>query len=71
MEELTITDAAGQPATMRATDHQMMPTYYGAIFTKNVKYDSEKTGVGWKTTSVIKPGDLDQSTTCQMKRPKS
>jgi branched-chain amino acid transport system substrate-binding protein len=71
MEDLTITDAAGQPATMRASDHQMLTTYYGAKFTRDVKYDSEKTGVGWKTTAVVKPGDLDQSTTCQMKRPKS
>ena len=71
MENLTVTDAAGQPATMRADDHQMLTTYYGAVFTKNVKYDSEKTGVGWKTTSTIKPGDLDQTTTCKMKRPAS
>jgi len=71
MENLTITDAAGQPATMRATDHQMLTTYYGSVFTKNVKYDSEKTGAGWKTTSTIKPGDLDQTTVCKMKRPAS
>lgn len=69
MENLTITDAAGQPATMRPEDHQMLMTYYGAVFSKGVKYDSEKTGLGWKTSAVIKAADLGQPTSCKMKRP--
>lgn len=71
MENLTITDAAGQSATMRADDHQMLMTYYGAVFSDGVKYDSEKTGLGWKTTAVVKAADLGQPTTCKMKRPAS
>ena len=71
MENLTITDATGQPATMRPEDHQMLMTYYGAVFSKGVKYDSEKTGLGWKTSAVIKAADLGQPTTCKMKRPAS
>ena len=71
MENLTITDAAGQPATMRPEDHQLLMTYYGAIFGKGAKYDSEKTGMGWKTSSVVKAADLGQPTTCRMKRPTS
>ncbi len=69
LEGLTITDGAGHPATMRKDDHQIVLTYYGSVFTKDVKYDSEKTGLGWKTEATIKPGDLDQSHTCKMKRP--
>ena len=71
MENLTVTDAAGQPATMRQEDHQTLMTYYGAIFSKGVKYDSEKTGLGWKTGTIVKAADLGQPTTCKMKRPAS
>ncbi len=71
MENLTITDAAGQTATMRSEDHQMLMTYYGAVFSKGVKYDSEKTGLGWKTSAIVKAADLGQPTSCRMKRPSS
>ena len=71
MENLTITDMAGQTATMRPEDHQLLMTYYGATFTKGTKYDSEKTGLGWKTGTVVKAADLGQPTTCKMKRPAS
>ena len=72
MENLTVTDAAGQPATVRATDHQTMMTYYGVAFTNDVKFDSEKTGLGWKTSATIPGSDLaQQPTTCKMKRPAS
>jgi branched-chain amino acid transport system substrate-binding protein len=69
MQTLTIIDAAGAKATMRAEDHQLLMTYYGALFSKDVKYDSEKTGLGWKTTAVVKAADLGQPSTCKMKRP--
>ncbi len=69
MEGITIIDAAGAKATMRAEDHQLLMTYYAAIFSKNVKYDSEKTGLGWKTSAVVKAADLGQPSTCKMKRP--
>ena len=71
MEGITITDAAGAPATMRTDDHQLLMTYYGAIFSKGVKYDSENTGLGWKTIAVVKAADLGQPNTCKMKRPTS
>jgi branched-chain amino acid transport system substrate-binding protein len=71
MENLTITDAAGETATMRSEDHQLLMTYYGGVFSKDVKYDSEKTGLGWKTSAVVKAADLGQPTTCKMKRPTS
>jgi branched-chain amino acid transport system substrate-binding protein len=72
MENLTVTDAAGLPATVRASDHQTMMTYYGVAYTKDVKSDSEKTGLGWRTTATIPGSDLaQQPTTCKMKRPAS
>jgi branched-chain amino acid transport system substrate-binding protein len=71
MEGLGVTDAAGKPAMMRPEDHQILMTYYGAIFSKDVKYDSEKTGLGWKTTAVVQAADVGQPTTCKMKRPAS
>jgi branched-chain amino acid transport system substrate-binding protein len=71
LEGITIVDAAGNPAKMRPDDHQIELTYFGAKFTKDVKYDSEKTGLGWKTETIIRPGDLDASHSCKMKRPAS
>jgi branched-chain amino acid transport system substrate-binding protein len=71
MEGIQITDATGRPVTIRADDHQVLMTYYGAVFSKGVKYDSEKTGLGWKTTAVVRAADLGQPTTCRMKRPVS
>ena len=69
LEGLMIVDSAGHQVTMRKDDHQVLMTYYSAVFTKDVKYDSERTGLGWKTESTIKPSELDQSHTCKMKRP--
>ncbi len=69
MEGLTFT--AGKTATIRPEDHQILMTYYGAIFSKDVTYDSEKTGLGWKTTAVVQASEVGQPTTCKMKRPTS
>ena len=71
MEGIKLTDAAGQEATIRPEDHQVLMTYYGATFSKGVKYDSEKTGLGWKTATIVKAADLNQPNTCKMKRPTS
>ncbi|MBS0640344.1 MAG: branched-chain amino acid ABC transporter substrate-binding protein [Proteobacteria bacterium] len=71
LEGITVTDTAGKPATIRPEDHQIQMTYYGAIFSKGVKYDSEKTGLGWKTEKVVSAADVNQASTCKMKRPAS
>ena len=71
MEGINLTDAAGKPVTIRPEDHQVLMTYYGAIFSKGVKYDSEKTGLGWRTTAVVQASEVGQPTTCKMKRPNS
>jgi branched-chain amino acid transport system substrate-binding protein len=69
LEGLEITDALGQKNQMRRDDHQLIDQFYSAVFTKGVKYDSEHTGFGWKTTATIPASDLAQPTTCKMKRP--
>jgi branched-chain amino acid transport system substrate-binding protein len=71
LEGLTLTDMTGHELTMRKDDHQLLTEYYAAVFSKGVRYDSEKTGLGWKTLTTVEASDLAQSTTCQMKRPSS
>jgi branched-chain amino acid transport system substrate-binding protein len=71
LEGLTITDMLGYQVTMRKADHQILSEYFVGVFTKGVKYDSEKTGLGWKTETTVLPKDLDQPNTCNMKRPTS
>ena len=69
LEGVEVTDAVGQKNIMRRDDHQLIDQFYAAIFTKGVKYDSEKTGFGWKTVKTIPASDLAQPTSCKMKRP--
>ena len=69
LEGLTLTDMTGHRITMRKDDHQVLSAYFAAVFSKGVKYNSEKTGLGWKTLTTVEGKDLAQPTTCQMKRP--
>ncbi|HQT79876.1 MAG TPA: branched-chain amino acid ABC transporter substrate-binding protein [Rhodopila sp.] len=71
LEGMKTTDLAGQPVEMRKADHQLLMPYYAATFSKDVKYDSEKTGLGWKTDYVATAQDLTLPTSCKMKRPAS
>jgi branched-chain amino acid transport system substrate-binding protein len=71
LEGLTITDMLGHQVTMRKDDHQILSPYFVGVFTKGVKYDSESTGLGWKTETTVPAKDLAQPTTCNMKRPTS
>jgi len=71
MEGLSWKDGTGQDVTMRSEDHQILMPYYLGTFTKGTKYDSEKTGLGWKVNTSIKASDIVQPTTCNMKRPTS
>jgi len=58
---------------MRKSDHQMLLPLYVANWTKvngkDVKYDQEKTGYGWKTVQKLDSYVSAQPTSCQMKRP--
>lgn len=62
-------DLYGEMNTMRKEDHQLLQPFYTALFTKPVKYDSEKTGWGWKTQTKATTQDLTFPTACKMKRP--
>ncbi len=71
LEGLHAKDMLGNDYWMRADDHQLMEPLYASVFVKDVKYDSEGTGLGWKTELVVKADDLAQPTVCKMKRPTS
>ena len=71
LEGMTLTDMTNTQVTMRKEDHQILTEYFVGVFSKDVKYDSEKTGLGWKTEVTVQPKDLDQPNTCKMKRPRA
>lgn len=71
LEGMKGTDLVGAPVEMRKEDHQLLMPYYAVSFTKNVKYDAEKTGLGWKTDFIATTEDLTLPTVCKMKRPAS
>jgi branched-chain amino acid transport system substrate-binding protein len=58
---------------MRKADHQALQPLYIAKWVKvngkDVKYDQEKTGYGWKTEALLDTYVATQPTSCQMKRP--
>jgi branched-chain amino acid transport system substrate-binding protein len=59
---------------MRKQDHQLLQPLYIAKWVKvngkDVKYDQEKTGYGWKTEALLPTYIATQPTSCAMKRPK-
>ena len=69
LEGMTAKDALGHEVTMRADDHQLLSPYYVTMFSKDVKYDAQKTGLGWKLVKTYEGKDLALPTTCKMKRP--
>jgi branched-chain amino acid transport system substrate-binding protein len=71
LEGMQATDVMGHDYVMRKDDHQLMEPLYVAKFTRDVKYDSEGTGLGWKTIGKSDAASLVLPTTCKMKRPQS
>jgi branched-chain amino acid transport system substrate-binding protein len=69
LEDMHMADMVGQDNVMRKADHQLIMPYYEGVFTRGVKYDSEKTGLGWKTEAMVPASELTLPTTCKMKRP--
>ena len=59
---------------MRKTDHQALQPLYIAKWVKvngkDVKFDQENTGYGWKTEALLPTYLATQPTSCQMQRPK-
>jgi branched-chain amino acid transport system substrate-binding protein len=69
LEGLKHKDFLGYDTVMRRDDHQLISEYFVGTFKKGVKYDSEKTGLGWGTEATILAKDLEQPTSCKMTRP--
>lgn len=55
---------------MRADNHQILQPLYVSTLAKGVKYDSEDTGLGWKTDAKVDGKATALPTTCKMERPK-
>ena len=72
MEGLKIKSLNGE-IEMRAADHQLQQPLYITNWVKtngkDVKFDLENTGYGWKTTQKVDAYVSTQPTSCQMKRP--
>lgn len=66
-------DSLNGEVEMRKTDHQLLQPLYIAKWVKlnrkDVKYEQEKTGYGWKTVALLPTYLATQPTSCQMKRP--
>ena len=56
-------------AEMRADNHQILMPMFVSTFSDNVKFDVEKTGLGFKTDVKINAKDMALPTTCKMQRP--
>ncbi len=69
LEDMRMKDLMGHENIMRKEDHQMIEPFYVARLVKGVRYDTEKTGLGWKTIARADVADLMQPTTCKMRRP--
>ena len=71
LEGQKMKDFLGYDTIMRKDDHQIVSEYLVGVFKKGVKYDSEKTGLGWATEATVLANDIDQPNTCKMKRPET
>ncbi len=72
MEGMKVASLNGE-VTMGKVDHQLQQPLYIATWSKvngkDVKYDQENTGFGWKVNQKIDTYLAAQPTSCQMKRP--
>jgi branched-chain amino acid transport system substrate-binding protein len=68
LEGMKLTTTVGD-VEMRADNHQLLQPLFVATFSDNVKYDVEKTGLGFKTDVKLSARDTAMPTTCQMQRP--
>ena len=71
LEGMQQKDLLGRTQTMRKEDHQLILPYYEGLLTKDVKYDTEGTGLGFKTVATVPSEEETMPTTCKMKRPAS
>jgi branched-chain amino acid transport system substrate-binding protein len=71
LEDMHVKDLVGQETIMRKEDHQLLMPFYAGVFSKDVKFDSEHTGFGWKNIMTASAADLTLPTICKMKRPEN
>jgi len=69
LEDMKKKDFMGHDNLMRKDDHQMIESFYVSQLVRGVKYDSEKTGLGWRTQSRTDAANLMQPHSCKMQRP--
>ncbi len=66
-------DSLNGTVEMRGSDHQAQQSLVVATWTKvdgkEIKFDQENTGFGWKTDALMDQYVAAQPTSCQMKRP--
>ena len=68
LEGLKLNTSVGE-VEMRADNHQLLQPLFVATLTDGVKFDVEKTGLGFKTDLKVNAKDTALPTTCQMQRP--
>jgi len=69
MEGMKLPTSLGE-VEMRADNHQILQPLYVSTLAKGVKYDSEDSGLGWKTDAKVEAKSTALPTTCKMERPK-
>ena len=68
LEGMKVNTTVGE-AEMRADNHQILQPMFVSTFSDNVKFDVEKTGLGFKTDVKLNAKDTALPTTCKMQRP--
>jgi branched-chain amino acid transport system substrate-binding protein len=68
LEGMKLTTTVGE-VEMRADNHQLLQPMYISTLSDNVKFDVEKTGLGFKTDAKVEAKDTALPTTCKMQRP--
>ncbi|HEY2863432.1 MAG TPA: branched-chain amino acid ABC transporter substrate-binding protein [Casimicrobiaceae bacterium] len=69
LEGMKMSTSLGE-VEMRADNHQLLQPLFVSTLERNVKYDSEGTGLGWKTNAKVDGKATALPTTCRMERPK-
>jgi branched-chain amino acid transport system substrate-binding protein len=69
LEGMKMSTSLGE-VEMRADNHQILQPLYVSTLSKGVKYDSEESGLGWKTDAKVDGKATALLTTCKMERPR-
>jgi len=68
LEGMKVSTTVGE-AEMRADNHQILQPMFVSTWSDNVKFDVERTGLGFKTDAKIDAKDTALPTICKMQRP--